>query len=210
MPDRLTLAVALITLLSIGQYLMRRRRARQAARDWLEQHSYHPRTLTIPWFRTRAYRFAPAPLRNNDKAFYLRAEVEDRKLGGVGIVWLRTWIGWAGTEVGDTEVFWEQMALAREGEPSGPTWEAAQLVLLERIAAGEETLRPSDNRTAAAGSAFDLEVEHVLAMQRRGLVTCATPVAETRIAGRTYAYVTDVRLTDEGQRLATLRREQRA
>jgi hypothetical protein len=65
MPDRLSLVLGILALLSIGHYLLRRNRARQVALDWLRQHSYQPRTLTFPWFRTRAYRFAPAPLRNN-------------------------------------------------------------------------------------------------------------------------------------------------
>jgi hypothetical protein len=189
---------------------MRRGKARQAALDWLRQHSYHPRRLTIPWLSTRAYRFAPAPLRNNDKAFYLRAEVEDRKLGGVGIVWIRTWIGWTGTEIGDTEVFWEHMPAEAEGVPTGPTWESAQLVMLDRVAAGERTFRPADNRSAEAGAAFDLEVEHLLALQRRGLIVCGTPVAEVRIPGRAYAYVPDVQLTEEGQRIMSLRQVRRA
>lgn len=196
-------------LLGLAQYIMRRSKARQVALDWLRQHSYQPRRLTIPWFFTRAYRFAPAPLRNNDKAFYLRAEVEDRKLGGVGIVWIRTWIGWMGNEIHDTEVFWEQMAAANDGLPAGPTWEMAQLALLDRVAAGEHTFRPADTRSAEAGAAFDLEVEHLMALQRRGLVTCAAPVAEVRIPGRAYAFVTDAALTEEGQRIVAGRKAQR-
>jgi hypothetical protein len=197
------------TVLGLAQYVMRRGKARQAALEWLRQHGYHPRRLTIPWISTRAYRFAPAPLRNNDKAFYLRAEVEDRKLGGVGTVWIRTWIGWIGTEIGDTEVFWEHMPAAVDGMPSGPVWEAAQLALLDRIAAGERTFRPRDSRSVEAGAAFDLDVEHLMALQRRGLVLCATPVAEVRVPGRAYAWVTDVELTEEGQRVAALNRAQR-
>lgn len=203
------IVVAVATVLSVAQYVMRRGKARQAALEWLRQHSYHPHRLTIPWLRTRAYRFAPAPLRNNDKAFYLRAEVEDRKLGGVGVVWIRTWIGWMGTEIGDTEVFWEHMPAATEGMHSGPVWEAAQLALLDRIAAGERTFRPTDTRSALAGAAFDLDVEHILALQRRGLVKCGTPVAEVRVPGRAYAYITDVQLTEEGQRVASLNRAKR-
>jgi hypothetical protein len=205
MPERWWVLAGVMLVAAIAHYALRRRKARRVAFDWLRQHGYHARRLTIPLWSWRAHRFAPAPLRNNDKAFYARAEVEDRKLGGVGVVWLRTWIGWTGEEIWDTEVFWERMPAEGEGPPAGPVWEDAQLALLERIAAGEHTLRPADSRSTAAGAAFDLEVEHVLALQRRGLVTCATPVAETRVPGRAYAYVSDVTLTEEGARFVQRR-----
>ena len=50
-----------------------------------------------------------------------------------------------------------------------------------------------------ARAAFDTTVEHLLALNRRGLLTCATPIAELK-ADAQYATVTDVTLTDAGRR----------
>jgi hypothetical protein len=85
---------------------------------------------------------------------------------------------------------------------AGPPWDAAQLALLARVAAGETSFRPEAAGGAAAGAAFDRVVEHLLAMQRRGLVTCATPVGEVGRPDQHYAAVFDVALTAEGARVA--------
>jgi hypothetical protein len=76
-------------------------------------------------------------------------------------------------------------------------WESAQIAVLRRVAAGESSLRPS-GRDAAARVEFDTLVEHVLALNHRGLLHCATPIAELR-ADAQYAAVTDVELTEEGR-----------
>jgi hypothetical protein len=190
--------------LGILLWLYRRRRARTVARQWLAAHRYGVRRLSIPWWHFRGWRFGPALTRNNNRAFEVRADVVDEKLGGHGVVWLRVWIGLGGDEIHDTEVFWETMPDAeRQGDSSagGAPWEQAQLELLRRVASGERTFRP-DRHGEEDGEQFDLLIEHILAMQRRGLLTCATPVAETRRSDRRYAFVSDVRLTPEGERVA--------
>ncbi len=60
-------------------------------------------------------------------------------------------------------------------------------------------MRPA-GRDAAARAKFDEEVEHILALNRRGLVTCATPIAELRSDAQ-YAAITDVELTADGRRM---------
>jgi hypothetical protein len=77
-------------------------------------------------------------------------------------------------------------------------WADAQIALLRRVAAGELTFRP-EGRDPAARAEFDATVEHLLALSRRGLLTCATPIAELR-ADAQYAAVADVVLTEEGRR----------
>lgn len=196
-------AFALLLVGALLHAVVRRRRARAVASAWLAEHDYRIRRLSLPWWSLRAWRFGPALLRNNDNAFEVRAEVEDRKLGGRGVVWLRIWLGWSGSETYAPDVFWENMPNAERGSDraSGPPWEGAQLEVLRRVAAGTHTFRPDDHRSPEAGADFDLLVEHILALQRRGLLTCATPVAETR-RSRSYALVSDVALTPEGEQIA--------
>jgi hypothetical protein len=196
-------AFTLVLAVALLHTVVRRRRARAVATRWLAEHDYRIRRVSLPWWSLRAYRFGPALLRNNDHAFQVRAEIEDGKLGGVGVVWLRVWIGWSGTETYAPDIFWESMPTAERGSAgsSGPPWEGAQLELLRRVAAGTHAFRPDDHRSPEAGAEFDLLVEHILALQRRGFLACATPVAETRHA-RTYALVSEVALTPEGERIA--------
>ena len=74
----------------------------------------------------------------------------------------------------------------------------AQIAILRRTASGEYTFRP-DGRDPDARREFDETVEHILALQRRGLLTCSTPIAELK-ADAQYAAIGDVVLTDEGRR----------
>jgi len=78
-------------------------------------------------------------------------------------------------------------------------WETKQIELLRRVADEGTRLRP-DAQDDAARAEFDARVELVLALQRRGLLHCATPIAELK-RDAMYAEITDVVLTEEGRRV---------
>ena len=101
----------------------------------------------------------------------------------------------------EPEVSWDRMPTETDNGARAPEtqWADAQIALLRRAATGESTFRPAGN-DAAARSLFDEEVEHMLALNRRGLVTCSTPIAELR-SGAQYAALTNVALTEEGRRV---------
>jgi erythromycin esterase-like protein len=110
------------------------------------------------------------------------------------------WTDWLGMIDREPEISWEQMPTEENGGAESPEtqWQGAQVAILRRAAAGEYTFRPDANDPAARRE-FDETVEHVLALQRRGLLTCATPIAELR-ADAQYAAIGDVVLTDDGRR----------
>jgi hypothetical protein len=78
-------------------------------------------------------------------------------------------------------------------------WETKQIDLLRRVADDGPRLRP-DGQDDAARTEFDERVELVQALQRRGLLHCATPIAELK-RDAMYAEITDVVLTAEGRRV---------
>lgn len=193
------LAIAAFVALALGQGWWRHRRAREVAARWLERHRFRVRELRMPWFG--GGHFAPSPGRDSDNATDFRAVVDDLRLGGTGVVWLRVWTDWVGEAAGDVETNWERLPDSRTGAPVGGelSWADAQIALLRRVAAGETTFRPdrqASSGDAAAAAVFDEMVEHLLALGRRGLISCVT------VAGRPghaqYAAVTDVALTDAG------------
>lgn len=191
----ITAAVAL----GLGHWWWRRQRARGIADRWLSQHGYRVRSLHVSYLDVRP-RFRMTPFRNNDWAVDFRAEVDDTRLGGTGKVRLRVWTDWLGMIDREPEISWEQMPTEENGGAESPEtqWQGAQIAILRRAAAGEYTFRPDANDPAARRE-FDETVEHVLALQRRGLLTCATPIAELR-ADAQYAAIGDVVLTDDGRR----------
>jgi len=193
------LAIAGFTVLSIGHWLWRRRTARDIAERWLGQHHYRVRNLR-PVLWSGSPRFRATPFRNNDWAFDFTAEVDDMRLGGTGKVRLRVWTDWLGMIDREPEISWDRMPTEDEGGVRAPEshWADSQIALLRRAAAGESTFRPAGNDVAARAK-FDEEVEHMLALNRRGLVTCATPIAELR-SGAQYAALTNVELTEDGRR----------
>lgn len=198
--------VAVMVVLTLGQWWWRRGAAREVAVDWLQRHGYRVRSLRMP--------FTPGPvfgvrlLRDSDHAFAFRAEVDDRKLGGSGVVWLRVWTGWLGATSDDIDVRWERLPEGG-GEGGGAASRAdsslesrladGQLAVLRAVAEGITIFRP-EGRTPEAAAAFDERVEHLLALERRGLVSCSSPLAETRAGRGLYAAVRDVALTDAGRR----------
>jgi hypothetical protein len=86
-----------------------------------------------------------------------------------------------------------------DAAPIDERWAERQLDLLRRIRDGESTFRP-DGRDAAAGAEFDELVEYLLALQRRGLITCGAPLANLR-GDSQYAAVTNAALTRTGERM---------
>lgn len=195
---------ALLVAFVIGTTTWRYYTARGIAERWLMQHRYRAKSLRIGWFSFT--RFAPKLFRNEKKAFEFRAEVEDLSLGGTGVLWLRVWTDWIGLSEREPEVTWDRMPqrLAQGAGTFEDRLEEQLLELLARVAGGESTFRaPSGG--VDDGGAFDELVEHVLALSRRGLVTCDTPLASMRGTGQ-YAAITNVAITERGARhLATFR-----
>lgn len=189
---------ALLVAVVIGVTTWRYYTARSIAERWLMQHRYRARSLRIGWFSFT--RFAPKLFRNEKKAFEFRAEVEDLSLGGTGVLWLRVWTDWIGLSEREPEVTWDRMPtrVERSGGTFEERLEEQLLDLLARVAAGESIFR-APTGDADAGADFDELVEHVLALSRRGLVTCDTPLASMRGIGQ-YAAITNVALTERGER----------
>ena len=192
------LAVAILIGAVVAVELWRRRRAREIAERWLAQHNYRVRTLRPVYVSARPH-FRATPFRNNDWAVEFRAEVDDMRLGGTGEVRLRVWTDLLGLMDREPEVSWDRMPTLADGGAVTPEmeWENAQIAVLRRVAAGATTLRPS-GRDAEARAEFDATVEHILALQRRGLLHCATPIAELHSEAQ-YAEIADVVLTAEGR-----------
>ena len=174
---------------------------REAAERWLAQHRYRIRELLTPTFGGPS--FAPSLGRDTDNAFDFRAVVDDLRLGGTGTVWIRVYANWLAEAHDDVEVQWEKMpdGGASSSRPAPEEqWADAQAALLHRVTGGENVFRP-DARDPDGGANFDELVEHLMALQRRGLVTCGTPLANVRGPAQ-YAAVTDVALTPAGEREA--------
>ncbi len=185
--------------LSLGHWWWRRQRAREIAERWLSQHKYRVRSLRVSYWDIRP-RFRATPFRNNDWAVDFRAEVDDMSLGGTGKIRLRVWTDWLGMIDREPEISWETMPTEERGGAESPEtqWANSQLAIMRRAAAGEYIFRPA-GRDAAARLEFDETVEHLLALQRRGFLTCATPIAELK-ADAQYASIGDVALTEDGRR----------
>jgi hypothetical protein len=193
------LAGAVLLALHFGNLLWRRRRAREIAERWLAQHNYRV-TRFRQFFLAGWGKFPATPFRNNDWAVNFLVEVDDLKLGGSGEVRLRVWTDWLGMIDREPEISWVRMPNVETGGALTPEmqWENAQIAILRRVNSGETTLRPQ-GRDPEARADFDTMVEHILALQRRGLLHCATPIADLR-SNAQYAEVADVVLTDEGRR----------
>jgi hypothetical protein len=186
-----------LMLLGVGHAWWRYTQARRIAEQWHAKNRYRVRSLKRAWC-TGHMRFRLTPFRNNDWAVDFRGEVDDLRLGGSGVVRLRVWTDWLGMIDREPEITWDRMPTEEAGPKSSETqWHESQIALLRRIAGGESVFRP-DGRDDRSRAEFDSTVEHLLALSRRGLLTCATPIAELK-ANAQYAAVTDVELTREGR-----------
>ena len=86
------------------------------------------------------------------------------------------------------------------GETAAQTeWEMKQVDLLRRVDDEGPRLRPAGQDDEARAE-FDAVVDLVLALQRRGLVHCSTPIAELK-RDALYAEIGGVVLTEEGRRV---------
>ena len=134
--------------------------------------------------------------RSSKSAVVFRAVVEDRSFGGTGIVWFRVWP--ARDEI---EVDWKKMPerAAEDEPPLEEQWWTRQFQLLQRVQRGETTFRLRGH-DPADGAEFDELVEYLLAMQRRGLISFGTPLANLRGESQ-YAAVTDVTITKAGEEM---------
>lgn len=193
---------AAVTIAGSLHHWWRHARARDAAHEWLRGHHYRVRDLSVPWFSGMI--FGPSLFRNSDNAFDFRAVVDDRELGGTGTVRLRVWMNRMGVIDREIEVLWEQMPDENSEEsgsfPAPPLAErlmGAQLDLLRRIAEGE-TFFSLPRSGQYDGAVFDQLVEHVLALSRRGLITCGEPESGAR-RGTQYSHVSQVALTVDGR-----------
>lgn len=200
MNDRTTLWLgALLIIAVLAHSVWRYHTARAIAEDWLRRHRYRARALRMSWFALP--RFAPKFFRDEGRAYQFRAEVDDLRLGGTGILWLRVWTDWYGLMQREPEVNWERMPV--DLDERSRTMEdkllELQLSLLGRVADGETTFRMRTGATDMSTDAVNV-VEHVMALARRGLVTCDAPLLSGRGEAQVAA-VTNVAVTDDGRRL---------
>ena len=187
-----------LAVLGAGHACWRYFQARGIAERWLAQNRYRVHWLKRAWW-TGHMRFRMTPFRNNAWAVDFRAEVDDMRLGGTGVVRLRVWTDWLGMLDREPEITWDRMPAEDRGPKSSETqWHESQIALLRRIADGESVFRP-EGRDEGSRAEFDGTVEHLLALGRRGLLRCATPIAELK-SNAQYAAVTDVELTEDGRR----------
>ena len=187
----------LAILASIAHSWHRYGKARSVAEAWLEREKYKVRSLKLGLFPFLI--FSPRLFRSEERSFAFRAVVEDRMLGGTGVVWLRVWVERMGLILHDPDVRWEKRPLKTHANdlPPEEQWEMAQRGLLKRVARGETSFAapryPRDGEMP-----FDELVAHLLAMQKRGLVACSIPRPATT-PGAHYEQLEFVELTDEGR-----------
>ena len=198
-------------LFGTGQYWLRYNSAKNVAIDWLREHHYRVVEFRYLWLGVMA--FAPRLFRNANNAFSFEAVVNDSDLGGTGTVRLRVWTSWLGIANTDVDVVWKEMPEGgTEGgnedrtdgvRPLGDRLADAQLGLLHRIAAGETAFyAPREGAGDGSGAEYDEMVEHLLALTRRGMITCTQPGSGTR-GWTQYSNVANVALTDEGRKVAS-------
>lgn len=189
------LFVAAVVAFSWWRY----RAARDIALDYLARNRYRVRKFGMGFHILP--KFAGTFGRNYQHSHEFRAEVDDLRLGGTGVVWLRVYTDWLGSLQQEPEVSWERMP--RENDETSRTaedkWWDAQLSLLARVAAGESSFR-SRARSGDEREEFDEVVEHVMALERRGLVKASAPVLNGMGAAQ-YDSVSNVSITPKGQQL---------
>lgn len=192
------LLAAAVMVFGIGQYWWRYNQAKGVAEDWLREHHYRVMKLSLPWFHGMV--FPPSLLRDTDRAFVFEAIVDDADLGGTGAVWLRVWTTWLGTTDSDVDVAWKRMPQGGgmgEFRPLAERLADEQLGLMRRVAAGEIRFY-APRRYEKDGAKYDEMVEHLLALSRRGMITCTEPDAGVKGVTQ-HSDVADVALTAAGR-----------
>ncbi len=197
--ESLYLLMAAFVALSVGQYVMRRSVSKARVEQWLQHHGYRVKSLRVVWFAPMTPR---ALFRSRDRALDFIAEVGDTQLGGSGTVRLRVWTNWIGTVAQDVEVNWIQMpekATFEEDKPLMLRLADAQLDILRRVSTGETSFYAPRSSEPDTGE-FDELMEHVAALERRGMLTHAAPV-EAASSGRSrYASVSGLAVTQSGKK----------
>ena len=180
--------------------------ARDVVDRWAAEHRYRVVRCRRAWLSlslvNTAPRYGPIGLERRRHAYAFEVTVEDRALGGTSRARVTVLGDWLSGFDEELDVAWHELNTPDPAAaPPGPAWDAAQLDLLRRVGDGESTFRPDDPHSAEAGERFDLLVEHLQAMQRRGLVDFPAPLADISGRGRQHAAVTGVTLTAAGRAL---------
>jgi hypothetical protein len=193
----IVLLAAAVMILGTGHQWWRYSRAKSTADEWLREHHYRVMKLSLPWFRGMV--FPPSMFRNSNNAYVFEADVDDTELGGTGTIFLRVWITWLGMAYNDVEVVWQRMPHGGMGEvrPLAERLADEQLGLMRRVAAGE-TRFYAPRRWEKDGAKYDEMVEHLLALSRRGMITCTEPASGEKGVTQ-WSDVTDVALTAAGR-----------
>ncbi len=191
------LFVALVMLAAIGRSWWLYMEARAIAESWLREHKYRVRSLKVGLFPL--FRFPARFFRNEERSTPFRAVVDDQQLGGTGVVWLRVWTDRLGLIAREPDVSWERRPVKVDpGDvPPEEKWELVQRALLKRVAHGETSFA-APRHPKADEMPFDEVVEHLLAMQKRGLIACSLPRA-SRQPGSRYDFIEFVEITDTGR-----------
>jgi hypothetical protein len=194
-PDQFYIVAAAFAVIGTAWHLWRRAQARDVVEGWLRQHRYHVISLHAPW--SRLTMFAPSFFRNNNNAFDFEAIVEDRALGGEQKMFLRVWSNWTGQFDGEVEVVIDKISHGEEARPLMERLADAQAAILRRIADGENAFY-APRRSEGGQAEFNELVEHVLALSRRGMITCNAPTIDGRVTTN-YASIENIALTTAGK-----------
>jgi hypothetical protein len=141
--------------------------------------------------------FAPSFLRNSNNAFDFEAVVEDRDLGGEARLFLRVWANWIGQFDGEVEVVIDEISRGEEAHPLMERLADAQAAILQRVADGE-TAFYAPRRSEGGEAGFNELVEHILALSRRGMITCDAPSVDSR-STTDYRSIDNIALTPAGR-----------
>ena len=203
LPEQLTnqpffLLIIPFVALAVAQYAWRYSQAKSTAEEWLRRHHYRARELDLPWFHGPM--FAPSWGRNTNNAFVFRAVIDDVDLGGTGSLWLRVWTTWFGGIDNEVEVIWDEMPDGRVdgAKPLFDRIQDMQVSLLRRVSNGETAFYSPRHPENGGGPEFDAMVEHLMALSRRGMLTCDEP-RPGKIGETQYSQLSNVVLTDEGR-----------
>jgi hypothetical protein len=187
-----------VAVLSVSHYMVRRSQARSRARQWLAAHHYRVHSFRTAWFGAPTF---STFYRNSDRAFNFIADVEDTQLGGTGTIRLRAWTDWLGMIDREVEVDWIRMPA---GGGSGAELlmdrlADAQIGILRRISSGETAFYAPRSSEPGAGE-FDDFVEHVYALQRRGMLMHGAPVEDGRPGRERYSSIGSLSITPAGRK----------
>jgi len=186
-----------VIVFGLVQAWWRYNQARSTAEEWLREHHYRVRELGVSWFHGMI--FPPTLFRNSNRAFVFKAIIDDSDLGGTGSLWLRVWTKLLSVSSEEVEVVWDHMPEGGTGEarPLADRLADEQLALMRRIATGENRFY-APRRWERDGEKYDETVEHLLALSRRGMITCTEPQSGVKGVTR-WSDVSNVTLTPAGR-----------